>query len=418
LELAKVKNVFELPNLLQALTVWRKKGKSNSALDNFQKFLQLIENQAEDLSQEIDSHLAIVNALPFPVMVINHRLEVIKKNQQSFQSFPFLKINDSIVKLTGEWNEVNKHFMALLSNNEKEGKGMTKIKLPNFGKQEDDAPPQEVSYLLRYYLFTEKNQQKRLILTLKNISGQQKYHQDIVKFSHFFSLGELASGVAHEINDPLTIITTQTHLLQNQGRKNLLTPEKIAEFKNKVNEQVKRISNTTKGLLNFSNKDKQVESKLIGINDTIEKSLYYLNEKFKSKGVKVRLDLDNSLGVEVIATINQISQVFVSLLNNALEAVQHAPGSWVEISSDKDAEHLILKVTDSGHGIPVAIQDKIMRPFFSTKNQASALGLGLSSAQGIIKSIGGDIQLNKKSLHTQFLITLPMERGMPKKQAA
>ena len=108
----------------------------------------------------------------------------------------------------------------------------------------------------------------------------------------------------------------------------------------------------------------------------------------------------------------QISQVLVSLINNSLDATRDLPEKWIEIQMEDQNGKIRITVTDSGNGIPEGIANKIMNPFFTTKEIGKGTGLGLSISKGIIENHGGTITLNTASPHTQFIIELPIQQNV------
>jgi C4-dicarboxylate-specific signal transduction histidine kinase len=106
----------------------------------------------------------------------------------------------------------------------------------------------------------------------------------------------------------------------------------------------------------------------------------------------------------------QISQVLINLINNAVDAIQDLPEKWIRIDARLQKGMIHIAVTDSGHGIPKDLADKIMKPFFTTKGVGKGTGLGLSISRGIAQDHGGDLTLDEDSPHTRFVLILPQAR--------
>ena len=133
------------------------------------------------------------------------------------------------------------------------------------------------------------------------------------------------------------------------------------------------------------------------------------NEKIAKGGIELRFrEHDN---VEIECRSYQIVQVMLNLINNAYDAVLSDKSAWIEISYEVTGTRLIIKVTDSGRGIPEKIAEKIMQPFYTTKAVGQGTGLGLSISKGLVEDHGGTLSYNPKSPNTQFVLELPVSQS-------
>lgn len=138
----------------------------------------------------------------------------------------------------------------------------------------------------------------------------------------------------------------------------------------------------------------------------LDETLDLCRSKITEKGVELRISApDDSLSIDCRSY--EISQVLLSLIYNSLDAVEKLAQKWIEIRVEEMGDEVIIKVTDSGKGIPVEIREKIMQPFFTTKEIGKASGLGLSVSNGIIQAHGGVLCLDPSSSNTCFVIRLP-----------
>lgn len=230
------------------------------------------------------------------------------------------------------------------------------------------------------------------------------------------SLGEMASGIAHEINNPLAIISGKMENLKLKLKGDDFNRDEAIKYISSVNETVMRISKIIKGLKAFS-RNSTVDPMVPTSMDSVFSELTGIcSEKFKKHNVALRIHCEDRLLISCRSF--QIVQVLVNLLNNSFDAIEGSSEKWIEISAKRDGPFVSLKITDSGKGIPSSVTDKIMNPFFTTKPVGKGTGLGLSISQGIIGEHGGSLAYNPNSSNTQFIIRLPLAESGVHKSAA
>lgn len=231
--------------------------------------------------------------------------------------------------------------------------------------------------------------------------------QALVHSARLASLGEMAGGIAHEINNPLGIIMGTAGHLKLHMRRQGIQDELLEEGFDRIEETVRRISSIIRGLRNFSRDASDEDFKAVRISDIVQETLELTREKVKNNNV----DLQCSMDVDAIISCQpvQISQVIMNLLINSMHAVSSLEEKWISIEAEQTTDgYLKLKITDSGKGISPEHQSKIMEPFYTTKPVGQGTGLGLSISAGIIKTHNGTLDLNAQSPNTQFVITLPI----------
>ena len=229
------------------------------------------------------------------------------------------------------------------------------------------------------------------------------------------SLGEMASGIAHEINNPLTIIFNKAKQIKNNVSSENFSPENVLESSNKIIDTVQRISKIIKGLTQFArdaSKDDKVE---VNVSNILEDVLDLCRARFVGHGIEFKENFNNNSqfqNARVFVNSIQIQQVLINLLNNSYDAISQSQNSWVEVGlkfneNGKD-QSIEIYVKDSGSAIPENIKEKMMNPFFTTKEIGKGTGLGLSISQGIMKSHGGELFLDSHSQNTTFVVRLPL----------
>ena len=265
-------------------------------------------------------------------------------------------------------------------------------------------------------LFDEKNQVYAVLGYSRDLTEErekdallEKQRASLVESTKMASLGEMSAGIAHEINNPLAVISgfarrierTLTELPESASRAG------IQDAAMRIQQHTKRIAAIVKGLRAFARDTTHDPFVNIGIRSVIEDSLGLCQEKFKVMGIDLRLVLPQ---VELVVSGRpaELSQVVVNLLNNARDAIAGCEQPWVQVEVQaRGQDKVAVLISDSGPGVPEALQDKIMQPFFTTKPVGSGTGLGLSISHGIITSHGGTLTLARRLSASTFEIVLP-----------
>jgi two-component system, NtrC family, sensor kinase len=257
----------------------------------------------------------------------------------------------------------------------------------------------------------KKAQAKKMILVEKQT--EEKLKEQEIEAGKLTTVGDLASGIAHEINNPIAIMVEEagwlTDLLNDED---LANPQNLEEFRralNQIKAQGGRCKDITHKLLFFAKKtDSRVREVLI--NDIIEEIVSISEERAKDSKVKIVTQMDPALP-KVAASPSEMQQVFLNLINNAIDAIGAGGGS-IEITSRFNGEYVTIDVADTGQGIPNELMNRIFDPFFTTKPVGKGTGLGLSICYGIIKKMGGDITLNSSvGKGTTFHVHLPAAKS-------
>ena len=235
---------------------------------------------------------------------------------------------------------------------------------------------------------------------------REKLSRAFVRSAKLASIGELTTGLAHEINNPLAIISAeQTNIAdiikdefsRSGDYKQAL--DSVARCQN----QVKRCATITRKLLQFGrSKESSVEA--VKLAPRLEEIKTLLDRQASLRNVEIELNLEDDLP-EVMADPIELEQVIVNLINNAMDAMPQ--GGRIAISAGLDKNRILLQVADTGAGIEPDIVDRIFEPFFTTKPVGQGTGLGLSVCYGIVHSWGGTIEVESKiGVGTNFRLTL------------
>ena len=240
----------------------------------------------------------------------------------------------------------------------------------------------------------------------KDISNEKLLQQQLIQSEKLSAIGELISGIAHELNNPLTGVMGYSQLLQL--RKDLDDRAKDNLFK--INNLALRCQKIVQNLLSFARKQKP-ERTLSDINEILEKTVELRSYELQVNNIEITRDLDRDLP-KTIADAHQLQQVFLNVLTNAEQAMLEAHGKGcltIRTRADLQKERIVVEIIDDGPGIPETYLTKIFDPFFTTKDVGKGTGLGLSLSYGMIKEHGGNIYARSRlGEGSTFVIELPI----------
>lgn len=254
----------------------------------------------------------------------------------------------------------------------------------------------------------------RIANTLVNrIQGAEKEREDAIAQSEhaskLASVGRLASGVAHEINNPLAIINEKAGLMKDileASEEQFRNREKFLGLINSIFDSVSRCRTITHRLLGFSRR-MDTAHELFDMNDAIREVLGFLEKEIIFRNIRLDLVLAEDLP-RVMSDRGQVQQVLLNIFNNALDALLEKKDGAITITTNAEDKKIEVSVSDNGHGIPKDKLKKIFEPFYSTKEKGKGTGLGLFISYGIIKKLGGNIFVESEAdKGTKFTIEIP-----------
>jgi len=259
-----------------------------------------------------------------------------------------------------------------------------------------------------------KELERRMIQEIKK---QEKQQQLLAQKSKLESLGTLAAGIAHEINQPLGGISMGLDNILLKTQEDNINKDYLKDKVNLLFENVERIKKIIDHIRYFSRTQKPVSFVQVNINDVIKSALFMVSAQYENHGVVIETNLDESAGM-ITADKYKLEQVLLNLLSNSKYAIDEKAkrlndGKFrkkIEIKSWKDSDFVYVSLMDNGIGISNKIIDKIFDPFFTTKSEEKGTGLGLSISYGFIKDILGEIKVESmENEYTLFEISIPKE---------
>ena len=239
-------------------------------------------------------------------------------------------------------------------------------------------------------------------------------HTKLLPQDKMASLGKLSASVVHEINNPiagiLNLIMLQKRIIQEGSVKDEEI-SRFSEYLSLMETETRRITQIVSNLLAFSRQSK-MEMRSLSLNQLLEKTLLLNSNLLKISGVKVEKWFDPNLPF-LVGSEDQLQQVFMNIISNAAEAME-ANGSGVLTVETKHSVRdsiVIVRIRDTGAGIPRENLPKLFEPFFTTKKKGKGVGLGLSVAYGIVQEHGGAIEVTSKvGKGTTFEVEFPLKR--------
>jgi two-component system NtrC family sensor kinase len=225
----------------------------------------------------------------------------------------------------------------------------------------------------------------------------------LIQSEKLASLGKLAAGIAHEINNPLGGILIYSHLLLEDVDKNSPHYENL----NKIVKETSRCKDIVKGLLEFA-RPKEPETSQINIDDIVESSLAIMERQALFQNIKIKKSYTSDLP-KIVADSAQLQQVFMNIILNAAEAMDGNGVLSLSTSLDGDKKYIEVKFSDTGHGIKEEDMKRLFEPFFSTKEVGKGTGLGLAISYSIIQKHQGTIEVQSRvGKGSTFTVKLPV----------
>lgn len=260
-------------------------------------------------------------------------------------------------------------------------------------------------YLAHFYPMINKqsNEVESVVHYCKSITEKKLMEKQMMRAEKLASLGQLVSGVAHELNNPLGLIIFYAELLKKElppGSEHLMDVDIIKKH-------TETCLSVVQDLLKFA---RSAENKweLGQVNETVEQVASVLGKQFSKDGINLQKNLDPTLP-KIFFDRNKLLQVWMNLLLNSRQAMTNGNG-MIKVSTrlDETGENVVVEIVDNGEGIAADIMNKIFDPFFTTKELGSGTGLGLAISYGIVKGHGGDIVARSQpGAGAVFTVTLP-----------
>jgi two-component system NtrC family sensor kinase len=252
-----------------------------------------------------------------------------------------------------------------------------------------------------YPILDDQGQVTQAILLEQDVTDRQRLEAILTQSEKLAAVGQLAAGVAHEINNPLTAIIANAQILHRE-----LPPDSdLQESVDLIARAGARAAQVVRNLLDFARKE-EYRLGLTDLNDTVGRALELVQHELVARGVIVDLDLAPSLP-PILASADHLQSVWLNLLLNAIDSLDKTPGQ-IRVATRRTASELQISVSDNGKGIPADHLTRIFEPFYTTKAPGRGTGLGLSVSHRIVKQHGGHIRVESQlGQGSAFTVILP-----------
>ncbi len=383
--------------------------------------------QSEELSAELQSLLSSIGRQIGIAVESLQNMEKLMQSKELLQSV-FDGITDQVVFMDRDFSikMVNKAYTTMYNVEMEEVLGKRCYEIHGSGERpcsecglkevlltkkpvvhEKSCPsPHGIFQVHCYPTLDEQGRVENIIRYVKEVTDQRQIEQKIQQTEKLVAMGQLAAGVAHEINNPLGVILCYIELLKRQLKEHPQGSRDLAI----IEKQARNCKHIVSDLLQFA-RSKETRKQPASLNQALNQVLDMVTEQFRKQGLEIKLDLSPDLPL-LNMDVQKMKQVFLNLLMNASQAIKDKTGR-IDISTRYLTENKSLEIIfrDNGQGVPEYLMDKIFDPFFSTKRTGEGTGLGLSLSYGIVREHDGDISVSSKPGEwTQFRILLPVEQ--------
>ncbi|HET9384301.1 MAG TPA: PAS domain S-box protein [Gemmatimonadales bacterium] len=258
--------------------------------------------------------------------------------------------------------------------------------------------------------YSTPQKDEEVLCLIRDVTDQKMLQEQLIQSEKMSAIGQLVSGVAHELNNPLAGISAFAQLLLAEKR---FPPDQRTAAET-IYSEARRASRIVQNLLTFARQHK-AEKVQSSINQVLDDTLELRGYELRVRGIDVRREYDESLP-DTMADAHQLQQVFLNLITNAEQAMEQRDGHHhrLTVRTRRTGETIRIEVEDTGAGIPANLIERIFNPFFTTKPTGSGTGLGLSISLGIVREHEGRIWAeNQPQGGARFIVELPVTMPRP-----
>jgi histidine kinase len=362
----------------------------------------------EQLEKSEKKYHAIFDNIPNPVFVLH------------MDTLEILDCNESVKAVYGYDKEeiIKSNFLDLFVDQD-EDKYRSRIKTSSVLNQMKHINKEgKVLFVDIRISVSEYTDEKVLLVTISDITKKLEAEQQLIQASKMATLGEMATGIAHELNQPLSVIkTASSFFMKKINKSEKIDDEILLTMSEEIDGHVDRATKIINHMRQFGRKH-DMTFEQVQINEVLKNAFEIFSQQLKVRGIEVLWEIEENLPM-IMADSSRLEQVFINFLLNARDSIEEKWGSkryepdgkTIKLKTRAEGKNVIVEVSDTGKGIPKDILDKVFEPFFTTKSVGEGTGLGLSISYGIIKDFGGSIQIiTEEDKGASFIITFPLAR--------
>jgi histidine kinase len=271
---------------------------------------------------------------------------------------------------------------------------------------------------------SEYSGRKVLLITTSDITKRLETEQQLIQASKMATLGEMATGIAHELNQPLSVIKTgSTFFIRKLDHEEPIDAQILKSMLSKIDSNIDRAARIINHMRQFARKT-DLELSPVLINDVLHSAFDIFSQQLKVRGIDVQWDLCLNLP-KILADTQRLEQVFINLLINARDAIEEKwnqqkrtdQPDYISIRTALEDDRVACRICDTGIGIPKRLHKKIFEPFFTTKEVGKGTGLGLSISYGIVMECQGEITVEPNDGQgTCFVLRFPLRKPVTDEQ--
>jgi len=333
------------------------------------------------------------------------------------QNLTILDCNNSVTSLYGYSKEDlrNDSFLSLFPAEDRKAKAEALRTYTRIDTAKQIRKDGQMIYVNIHISASEYSGQEVLLVTVSDVTVQLLAQQQLIQASKMATLGEMATGVAHELNQPLSVIKTASSFLRRKAdKREEIQADILRTMAEEIDNHVDRASKIIGHMRDFGRKSDVIKEK-VQINDVLRRAVDFFKQQLKLREIEVVENLEMDLP-PVLADPNRLEQVFVNLLINARDAIEK---KYVTGGPNKSTKRITLKtktedamvtieIADTGTGIPEALLHRIFEPFLTAKKVEKGTGLGLSISYGIVQDYDGTIKVkSEEGEGATFVIRFP-----------
>lgn len=362
-----------------------------------------LEKEAEKSEEK---YRVIFNTIPTPVFVLDRK------------TLDILDCNDRVARVYGLSKEevMDRPFTALFVEDQREeyAEAIRTTKMISKARQvRKDGQTIFVNVRISSFEYAGR---AALLVTTNDITSRLMAQQQLIQASKMATLGEMATGVAHELNQPLSVIkTASSYFMRKVEKKEPIKDEILKTMAEEIDGHVDRASKIISHMREFSRKS-EVVKEVVPVNEVLSQALDFFSQQFKLREINLVREFEEPLPV-ILADANRLEQVFINLLTNARDAIEKkweerehkGKAKIISVKTGSEGGLVTIRVRDTGTGILQNVLDKIFEPFFTTKKVGKGTGMGLSISYGIVQDYDGTIKVEtEEGEGTTFIVQFPV----------